>query len=375
MPPNPAPATDESVDSPPPPVFHVEQALLGALLLEPHRLREAAGISPDAFSTATHGALFAAIRTVPAPEMAVHTTSTIWLDTVLATARTQAAALSAPYLHTLIQAGHWPRHTAAYARIVEAEHARRRLAAAAHHLLHTATDPSLPHPVTTTLAAADALAAVADDLAARFPPHTGPQPRRTPAPTAPPAHASDEALGEERLLVACATAHPARMEEMRWLLPADFAHPLHGGLWQSLGTLARRGTPIDPVTVLWQAQQTGLLTEGTDPRPLLDLLSHPSGSPEHWGERIVQRSLLTTARHTAHSIQDLAHDPATAPHQLAVHTRRALAALTSVRTRWQHATTTPPPRTPRPQPHHAPATRTADTPRAGPPRTTARTTR
>ncbi|MGW1816243.1 DnaB-like helicase N-terminal domain-containing protein, partial [Streptomyces sp. NPDC002125] len=70
----------------PHPVFHVEQALLGALLLEPQHLREVTGIGPDAFSTAAHRALFAAIRALPPPDPVEHAKNAKWLDTVLTTA-------------------------------------------------------------------------------------------------------------------------------------------------------------------------------------------------------------------------------------------------------------------------------------------------
>ncbi|WP_434097703.1 hypothetical protein [Streptomyces mirabilis] len=122
--------------------------------------------------------------------------------------------------------------------MVESEHARRRLQTPAERLVQTAHDVSLPHPVQAVLAEADALAAVVDDIAARFPPRAGVLPR-TAAP--PPAVAPDytEAVEEEQMLLATATAHPADIESVRWLLPDDLALPLHAGLWQCLTALAR----------------------------------------------------------------------------------------------------------------------------------------
>ncbi|MFK0121324.1 DnaB-like helicase N-terminal domain-containing protein [Streptomyces sp. NPDC090994] len=178
----PEPDEDDLYAVPPPqPVFHVEQALLGAFLLDPHRLDDVNGIAADSFSTAAHAALYAAISTVPRPDPAGHAKNTKWLDRVLATGREQARGLTASYLHTLVQVCPWPSHAPAYARMVEAEHARRRLLTAAEHLVHTAHDVCLPHPVQPVLAEADALAAVVDDIANRFPPRSGVLPR-TPAP-------------------------------------------------------------------------------------------------------------------------------------------------------------------------------------------------
>ncbi|QNE74568.1 DnaB-like helicase N-terminal domain-containing protein [Streptomyces finlayi] len=367
MPRTPAPDEDDLDSIPPPhPVFYVEQALLGALLLDPQHLRDVTGIGPDAFSTAAHAALFTAIRSLPAPDPAEHAKNTKWLAAVLTAAREQARGLSAPYLHHLIQVCPWPRHAPAYARMVEAEHSRRRLAGAAQRLMHTAEDTTLPQRVAMTLAEADALATVVDEIAARFPPHAGSLPRTpTPEPTA--AH-DEDAVDEERLLLATATVHPSDVEQMRWLVPGDFTQPLHAGLWQSLITLTRRHAPVDPVTVLWEARQRGLLGPGAEPRELLELLAGPVGSPEHWGERVLQRSLLATTRHVGRRIEAFTNDPATTPYQLVVGSRRALADLSSLRTRWQHATSSPTPaqRTGRPK-----ATKATAVPRAGPPRTTA----
>ncbi|MFJ8669722.1 DnaB-like helicase N-terminal domain-containing protein [Streptomyces sp. NPDC093600] len=321
----------------PQPVFHVEQALLGALLLDPRRLGDVTGISADSFSTATHAALFAAINALPPPDPVEHTKNATWLTKVLAASREQARGLTASYLHTLIQVCPWPRHAPAYARMVEAEHARRRLRAAAEHLLQTVHDTSLPHPIQTVLAEADALAAIVDDIASRFPPRAGVLPR---TPASPPASAPDyvEAAEEEQLLLATATARPADVESVRWLLPEDFTQPLHAGLWQCLTTLVRRQEPVDPVTILWEAQQRGLLHNTSEPSDVLRLLSEPAGSVEHWSQRALMRSLLATADHAGRRIEAYADDPTNTPFQLVTGARRSLADIGAICTRWQHAT-------------------------------------
>jgi replicative DNA helicase len=361
MPHTPEPDEDDLDAVPPPqPVFHVEQALLGALLLNPHRVDDVNGITADSFSTAAHAALYTAISALPRPDPAEHAKNTKWLDRVLATSREQARGLTSTYLHTLVQVCPWPSHAPAYARMVEAEHARRRLLAAAEHLVHTVHDTSLPLTVQTVLAEADALAAVVDDIANRFPPRSGVLPR-TPAPPSDLAPDHTEATEEEQLLLATATARPDDIDAIRWLLPDDLILPLHAGLWQCLATLARRNEPIDPVTVLWEAQQRGLLDDGSEPGEVLRMLAEPAGSVEHWAERALQRSLLATAEHTGRRIEAYAADPANTPFQLVVGARRALADIAAARTRWQHATGGTPPQQRRP----APAIR------AGPPTATA----
>ncbi|WP_030340426.1 DnaB-like helicase N-terminal domain-containing protein [Streptomyces sp. NRRL S-1022] len=385
MPQTPDPDEDDlATITPWPPVYYAEQALLGALLSDPRRIADATRIGPDAFSTAAHAAVFTAIRALPAPAMgevadyaavfaarrgqstpglAEPTEHITWLSKVLTAARQQARGLTAAHLHWLISACPDPGHTSAYVQIIESEHARRRLRTAAAHLIHTARDASLPHRVSTTLAEADALASVADDIAAAFPPHSGSLPR-TPEP--PPAflHDSDEAAQEERLLLATGTVRPAEVEQMRWLAAEDFTQPLHAGLWQCLTALVRRHAPVDPVTVVWEAQQRGVLSAADDLRDLLAFLAEPDVSAPYLGERILHRSVLTTAHHVGRRIVAFTDDPVNTPYQLVVGSRRALAELTAIRTRWHHATmptaTTWSPRR---------TTRTA--PRAGPPPTTA----
>ncbi|MFJ5265536.1 DnaB-like helicase N-terminal domain-containing protein [Streptomyces sp. NPDC088387] len=349
--------------APPQPVFHVEQALLGALLLHPHRVDDMSCIVADSFSTVAHAALFSAITTLPRPDPAEHAKSTHWLDRVLSEAREQARGLTASYLHSLVQVCPRPSHAPAYARMVEAEHARRHLQTAAEHLVHTVHDVSLPHPVQTVLTKADALATVVDHIASRFPPRAGVLPR----PTAPPpaAPSSAEAVEEERLLLATATAYPSDIDSVQWLLPGDLTVPLHSGLWQCLTALTHRHEPVDPVTVLWEAQQRGLLDDGSEPGEVLRLLSEPAGSVDHLGRQALQRSLLATAEHTGRNIEAYAGDPANTPFQLVVGARRSLADMSAARTRWQQATETAPAQRRRPAPNT----------RAGPPTTTAAHTR
>ncbi|MFD4575769.1 DnaB-like helicase N-terminal domain-containing protein [Streptomyces sp. NPDC058417] len=360
MPHTPEPDEDDlDTLAPPQPVFHVEQALLGALLLDPHRQDDITGIAADSFSTAAHAALYGAITTLPRPDPAEHATDTQWLDRVLAQAQERARGLTASYLHALVQVCPWPRHAGAYARMVEAEHARRRMQKAAERLVHAAHNTTFPHPVRNVLAEADALTTLVDDIAERFPPRAGMLPHTA----APPPAAPDlpEVVEEEQILLATATAHPADLDAVRWLVPDDLTVPLHGGLWQCLTALARRREPVDPVTVLWEAQLRGLLEPGRDPGEVLRMLSQPHVAVEHWGERVLRRSLLATAGDTGRRIGAYAADPANTPFQLVVGARRGLAGIAAVRARWQHAAEGTPPR----------RQGTAPTARAGPPTTRA----
>lgn len=355
---------DDLDDLPPPqPVHYAEQALLGALLLDPHRLKTIGPLGPRHFGNHAHGVLFAALLSVPAPDPKHHAKDIAWLNAVLTKAQPKAPGLTASYLHTLIQVCPRPEHAATYTGMIRADHACRTVREHAVRLCQFATDATLPNPAVTVLGQADALSLYLDELGTQFAPHPGSLPR-TPLPSAPPQENGEEALDEERLLLATATAHANEVNAMRWLQPGDFTHPLHAGLWQCLVALTRRNTPVDPVTIMWEAQHRGLLSAGAEPSELLDLLAAPVGSPEHWGERILQRSVLRVAHRIGRRIEAFTKDPATTPYQLVVGGRRALADLSAVRSRWQHATS--------PAPDSSPArTGAAAAPRAGPPRTTA----
>ncbi|MEU8482413.1 DnaB-like helicase N-terminal domain-containing protein [Streptomyces sp. NPDC048641] len=359
--PRPTDPYEEDLDDlpPPQPVHYAEQSLLGALLLDPHRLADIGDLHADQFSNHAHGALFAAMRTVPPPDSATHRSAPAWLNTVLDTARPHAPGLTASYLHTLIQVCPWPQHAPTYARMIRADHARRMLLMHAERLVQTATDVTLPAPAATTLAQADMLEQFLETLAGQFSPHPGSLPR-TAVPHTPAVHRGEEPLDEERLLLATATAHPAELKDMRWLLPEDFTLPLHAALWQCLTSLVHRGDPVDPVTVLWEAQHRGLLAEDLAASDLMALVSAPAGSPEYWGESILQRALLARAFDVGTRITAYAQDPANTPHQLVTGSRRALANLTTLRTRWQRATVPTPPTAPR-------APRSPAASRAGPP--------
>ncbi|MFD9715775.1 DnaB-like helicase N-terminal domain-containing protein [Streptomyces sp. NPDC059076] len=347
--------------APSPPVHYAEQALLGALLLTPQQFNTLDTLESEHFGDPAHAAVFAAMGALAPPEAGAHAKEPVWLNAVLDHARPTARGLTASYLHTLIRTCPDPEHAPAYAQIVLSEHARRTLRTHAKHLAQTATTPIEPEPATAVLAQADTLARYLDQLADQFAPHPGSLPR-TPTPPEPPRNTGADVLDEERMLLATATAHPREMTRMLWLLPVDFALPVHTALFHCLTALNHRGEPIDPITVLWEAQHRGLLRD-TSAQHVLNLLAIPAGSVEHWGENVLQRALLHQARTTAERIRAYTEDPANSVHQLVIGSRRALADLTAIRTRWERTTSRTPGRS------RAPRTTAAT--RAGPLRTTA----
>lgn len=110
-----------------------------------------------------------------------------------------------------------------------------------------------------------------------------------------------------------------------------------------------------------RGRTAALLTPEIAPADLPQLPdTPPGGSPQHWGERILQRAILTTSHQVGTRVEAITDDPATTPYQLVIGTRRALADLNSPRTRWERAS------------HRAPTSGPAPTwtslpPRVGPP--------
>ncbi|MFD8980489.1 DnaB-like helicase N-terminal domain-containing protein [Streptomyces sp. NPDC059564] len=362
-------------DVPPdPPVRFAEQALLGAVILEPLRIKTLGPLGPEHFSVAMHGALFAAMSALTPPAPDIHAREPVWITALLDRARPHARGLTASYLHTLTDACPNPSHAPAYAQMIVANRARLTIRAAAERLTQAATDP-VPNPAAHVLDRADAVAAVLDDLAGLFPSHPGSLPRTVlPPPPTRDTRTETDTAGEEQLLLSTAAARPASLPEMRWLRPEDFTVPLHGVLYRCMASLAYRGDPIDAVTVLWEAQHHGLLASGATAAEVLAILATPAGSSEHWGEQILQRSLLHQAHTTGLHIHAFTDDPANTPHQLITGSRRALADLGAVRARWQHATHPSSASPPRAKP--APAARAGPaTPRITPPAVPARASR
>ncbi|MEV7731692.1 DnaB-like helicase N-terminal domain-containing protein [Streptomyces sp. NPDC088921] len=359
--PEPDENNDLDVTPSPKPVHYAEQALLGALLLDPVRLADTEPLIARHFDSHTHAALFTAIRTLPPPDPADHAKDTAWLNAVLDHARPHAPGLNASYLHVLVQFCPMSKHAAAYAGMILTDNACRVLRAHAECLASTATDPGLPNPAASTLGLVDDIGRVLDALAEQFAPHPGSLPR-TPLPAEVTPEADEEDLDEERLLLATATAYPAEVQQMQWLTEADFLLPLHAALWQSIAALVHRGDMVDPVTVLGEAQHRGLLTHSLTPKDLMDLVSTPAGSPEYWGERILQRAVLARAQTVAARIAAYTDDLANTPHQLITGSRRALAEINSVRSRWLRATASTPAPAGRSPARHAPVPRAAGPP-------------
>ncbi|MEV3857012.1 DnaB-like helicase N-terminal domain-containing protein [Streptomyces sp. NPDC050095] len=369
---------------PPQALAPAEQALLGALLQQPHRLTEAGPLRPEHFYDPIHAALFHAVRAISATAPARQATADeanaphepgrpagSWpasgrhdprreqaleqLNAIVSLAARQAAGTTVVYAHQLIDACPEPRHVAAYGRMVLAAHTRRTVRAHAERLSRTAGDTTLPNRLQATAHAARTLTQHLDQLAHLWRPHPAATPR-TPPPPAPRSHNErerSERHGDERAFLAAVTTHPTALDVIRtYLNPDDIDYPLHQDLARCLIALRHRGDAIDPVTVLWEAEHRGLLTtHQIAAQHVLDLCATSSEDPEHLARRLLDHAVLDQTVHTAHTIAAYSDNLTLSPHQLITGSRHALSQLAARHARRQHAQrSTSPARPPEPGP-------------------------
>lgn len=297
------------------PLLRAEQAVLGAVLLDPQQLLHLSWLEPSHFYRPAHGALLAAMRTLHAAGRPVLTAKgevpVEWLTDTLAEASANTRGLTPSYLHTLIAACPRPGHAAVYGRMVLEGAIHRTVTEHAVRLHHAAVVDAAHGEVEASLRQADVLAEVLVDLARRW----GTDPRLVPPSPSPTAgtplvsQASEQVLREEEFLLSVLSAQPHAMGEVvDWLRPGDFADARHGQLYRCLGALHHRGEPIDQLTVLWEAQRRGLLTDGTltEDQVLAICDGAGAGSAEYLGEHILRSALTRTAAATAVTVRDLA---------------------------------------------------------------------
>lgn len=335
------------------PLLQAEQAVLGAILLDPGQLDELDWLEPEHFYRPAHQALFAALRRLRSqgqPVLAADGAVPLaWVSDAVAEAGKHTRGLTSVYAHTLVSACPRPEHAPVYGRMVLEGAIHRTVTEHAVRLHQIARADAVRGEVENTLHHADVLAAVLEDLARRW----GTEPRpASPAPLilpSSPVPAEAQAVADnERLLLATLTERPSGMDEVvGWLRPQDFADAAHGELYRCLGALHHRGEPIDQVTLLWEAQRRGLLADGTVTDEQITAICDGvgPGSAQWLGEEVARSALLRTAAASARTIRDLAATDALAPGQLVNQALAALCVLHDVRQRWTTGTrpAAPPP--------------------------------
>ncbi|MEU9319569.1 DnaB-like helicase N-terminal domain-containing protein [Streptomyces sp. NPDC048295] len=366
------------------PLQRAEQAVLGAVLLDPDQLAHLDWLAPDHFYRPVHQALFAALRKLrsdghPATG-AEGPVPLSWVNDAVAEAGLHVRGLTAVYAHSLISACPRSEHAPVYGRMVLEGAIHRTVAQHAIRLHQAARADAVQGEVEGALRTADVLTGVLTDLARRW--GTDPRPvARTAGPAAavttvsPPVQ-SDQATEDERFLLAVLTEQPRAMDEVvDWLRPGDFADPAHGQVYRCLGALRHRGEPIDRITLLWEVQRRGLLADGTLSGEQLIAIGDGMlpGSAEWFGHQVMRSSLTRTAAASARAVRALAEDEALGPGRLINHALHALGPLDEVRSRWQAAKGRPVPKPTAsapseggPPPARVQAARARSTPRPAP---------
>ncbi|MFF2954089.1 DnaB-like helicase N-terminal domain-containing protein [Kitasatospora sp. NPDC057965] len=334
-------------------LFKGEQAVLGAVLLDPAQLDTLSWLEPADFYRPAHQALFAAMRTLSAREQPTRgadgSMPLSWVTGTVAEAGHHVRGLSASYAHTLIAACPRLQNAPVYGRMVLEGSIHRTVTEHAVRLERIARTGAEQHQVDDVLHHADVLAGVLVDLARRW----GTEPRPIPPPTAPriaspsaPQVGPEQTEGE-RFLLAVLVGQPAAMAEVYdWLRPGDFADAGHGQIYRCLGALHHRGEPIDEVTALWEVQRRGLLADGSLSREHVETLfdGPGAGSAEWLGDRVIRASVVRAAAEAAAAIRALAEDEALVPGRLIGQALHAFGPLDEVRARWNRTV----------RPHQAP---------------------
>ncbi|MFB6838937.1 DnaB-like helicase N-terminal domain-containing protein [Streptomyces sp. NPDC056361] len=358
------------------PLLDAEQAVLGAVLLDPGQLSPLEWLAPDHFYRPVHRALFAALRKLrdeghPALE-GEGPVPLSWVTDAVDEAGLHVRGLTASYAHILVSACPRSAHAPVYGRMVLEGAIHRTVTQHAIRLHQEARTGALRGEVDGALRYADVLAGVLTDLARRWGTEPRPVAPATPpaiAPSALPPAQADRVGEDEEFLLSLLVERPGAVGEVvDWLRPGDFADPVHGQLYRCLGALHHRGEPIDRITLLWEAQRRGLLADGTlsDDRFAAICDGVGAGDAEWLGTQVMRSSITRTAAASARAVRALAEHEALAPGQLINHALHALGPLDEVRARWESAhgrpasrasTPTPSPSGPPPARVHAALTR------------------
>ncbi|MFD4344038.1 DnaB-like helicase N-terminal domain-containing protein [Streptomyces coelicoflavus] len=364
------------------PLMSAEQAVLGAVLLDPEQLTHLDWLAADHFYRPVHQALFNALRKLRNdghPALSADGPLPLsWVTDAVGEAGQHVRGLTAAYAHTLIQACPRTEHAPVYGRMVLEGAIHRTVAQHAIRLHQAARADAVQGEVEGALRTADVLTDVLTDLARRW----GTDPRPVPpaaAPSAdtdiPPPAQTGQVAEDERFLLAVLTEQPGAMDEVvAWLRPGDFADPTLGQLYRCLGALHHRGEPIDRITLLWEAQRRGLLANGTLSSEQLTAVCEGMvpGSADWFGQRVTRSSVTRTAAASARATRTLAQDEVLGPGRLINHALHELGPLDEVRARWATANSSlapkPPTSTPpagEPPPARVKAARARSTPHLG----------
>ncbi|WP_107085144.1 DnaB-like helicase N-terminal domain-containing protein [Streptomyces maremycinicus] len=328
------------------PLVQAEQAVLGSVFLDPAQLDHLSPwLRPEHFSRPAHAALYSAMLKLRADGHPAATGKSgapiplSWVTDTVREASTRTRGLTASYAHSLISACPRPTHAPVYGRMVLEGAIHRGVTQHAIRLHQAARADAVRGGVEETVHHAQILAEVLADLAHRW--GTEPRPVQPPAPNTSPSPQAqpvdEQVLADEEFLLGCISARPEQLlDVVSWLHPGDFADAGHQQIYRALGALHHRGEPIDHLTVLWETQRRGALSGGALDAERVMRICDPlslSGVAEHFGEQVVQASLVRTAAASARQVRALADDESLAPGRLIGYALHALGPLDDIRRR------------------------------------------
>ncbi|MFD7070602.1 DnaB-like helicase N-terminal domain-containing protein [Streptomyces sp. NPDC059913] len=333
------------------PLLRAEQAVLGAVLIDPGQLAHLDWLGPDDFDRPVHRALFAALRKLrDASHRALSAKGPVplaWVTDAVAEAGGRVRGLTAVYAHSLISACPRSEHAPVYGRMVLEGAVHRSIAQHAVRLHQAARADAVRGEVDDALQSAEVLAGVIGDLAHRWGTELRPVPSTAlPTTTADAPSGAEHAAEDEQFLLAVLAGQPGAMDAVvDWLRPDDFADPAHGQLYRCLGALHHRDEPIDRVTLLWEAQRRGLLADATLSSNRIAAICDGvgAGTADWLGQRVLRASVTRIAGTSARAVRALAEDESLAAGRLITHSLHALGPLDDVRKRWEAANRVNPP--------------------------------
>ncbi|MFF2955700.1 DnaB-like helicase N-terminal domain-containing protein [Kitasatospora sp. NPDC057965] len=321
------------------PQMEAEQALLGAVLLDPARLKAVDWLEPKHFYRPAHAALYQVLLDQAAaghpgldPEAAEARAG--WATDAMTAAAEACPAFTAGYGHTLIAACPVSGHAAAYGRMVLESWIRRQVHEHAHRLLAAARTGDLDATLHLT---ARLRSAVGDLARAWGPVDTRPHPSPGPWPLELPDHAVQETLGQERALLASLTALPRQVGDVtRRVHPLDLLDRGHQALYRAIGALGHRGEPIDPLTVLWEVQHRAADAITADAVRSITRAGF-AGDPDYWADEVLKAAVLRSATASAGAVRLMALDSSIPAARLLGSCLHALRQTEQVQKRWRTA--------------------------------------
>jgi replicative DNA helicase len=313
-----------------------EEALLGAMMLNPGAVRSLNWIPVGAFSTPDHGALWQIMQGTDwskIPNSQIPATITAAVEKLPDVGLRQC--LSPSNLFGLVS--HCP--TAANASlyggmVLEAathravEHAGTALRLAATEAEVDQAGEALAHADATTGQRFEALRTAwsAAPETVRNLLDTRPAEPLAVAPRAERARTDPRAEAET---VSSLLYEPRQLAEVTgWLKSADFHDPQLRAVYQAMGTLADRHAPVDPLTLAWEAQR--------QPGPqisaqVMEELERGgmSGIAAHTGEQVLATAALDRMHEAGHRVRNLARSPVLAPAALLTRSTQAIEPLSA----------------------------------------------